>query len=219
MKKLDQFLHDQSGVTFLETAIISSAFVIVVTVFIFTMLVTGTFLTERSQKAALAGGAQVCDSMQVRGNVILAAAAVSKKIPATGCDGDDTNHPVAKTISFTLSNSVGGTPIDLTDTVGKQVTTLTYRDQYQTYDLNAASGAAIWTVSWLGKNNGDDMLEAGELAEITVDLSRVTGMDTTCPLGPGRTFAIEIKPPNGVLLSIQRTTPTRIDAIMDLTSY
>ena len=217
--KFNRFMQDQSGVTALETAIILIAFVVVAAVFAFTMLTTGTFLTERSKEAALAGVSQVRGSMEVRGSVLLTADATQMAVPvAPACDGDGTSTiNVAQTVAFTLSNVAGGSPIDLTDTIGKQVTTITYRDQYQTYDLNAITGTnKIWTVSWIGKSNGDNILETGELAQITVDLSKVTGMDTACPLGPNRTFTIEIKPPNGAVLSMQRTTPARIDLVTDL---
>ncbi len=60
---------------------------------------------------------------------------------------------------------------------------------------------------------GDDLLEPGELAEITVDLSS-TGADVT--LGANTAFTLEVKPPTGGILGIHRTTPAAISAVMEL---
>jgi len=50
--KFNQFMKNESGITALETAIILIAFVVVAAIFAFTVLSTGTFLTERSKEAA-----------------------------------------------------------------------------------------------------------------------------------------------------------------------
>jgi starvation-inducible DNA-binding protein len=50
-----------------------------------------------------------------------------------------------------------------------------------------------------------------ELAEVTVDLS-----DLTTSLGAKTPFTIEVKPPTGALLKIERTTPAAIETVMDL---
>ncbi|MBC7337324.1 MAG: flagellin, partial [Clostridia bacterium] len=59
--------------------------------------------------------------------------------------------------------------------------------------------------------DGDDLLEARELAEIVVDLS-----DLSTGLGVNTEFVIEVKPPTGGVLVIERTTPPRLEQVMDL---
>ncbi len=187
-----RLVKDESGVTALETAIILIAFVVVAAVFAFTILSTGTFLTERSKEAAYGGLQEVRGSMELRGSVVV-----------TTTDNSKVEHAM-----FTVALVAGGQPIDLNDTENEQTVKISYRDAEQLVDLN---DGAKWTVSFLGKNNGDKILDGNELAQISVDL---TGLTTA--LGTNKTFAIEIKPPQGAVLLLERTTPARIDYVTDL---
>jgi archaellin len=85
---------------------------------------------------------------------------------------------------------------------------ISYRDENQ-HHTNIT-----WSKAWLGKNDGDELLEMGELAEITIDLTAITGFTPT--LGTNTVFAIEVKPGRGASLILERTTPARIDKVMDL---
>ena len=70
-KRLLQRLHEEdAGITALETAIILIAFVVVASVFAFTMLSAGTFSTERGKEAIYAGLSEVQSSMVVKGSVL-----------------------------------------------------------------------------------------------------------------------------------------------------
>ena len=69
----------------------------------------------------------------------------------------------------------------------------------------------VFTVTALGKDDGDALLEPGEKFEVTVDLTAVDGDITTYT-----TFSIEVKPPKGSVLTIERTTPGVIDDVMIL---
>ena len=75
------------------------------------------------------------------------------------------------------------------------------------------ANSLTWTIKWIVSKQtpADNMLEEGELAEITVDLSGLT-----TPLGANTAFNLEIKPPTGAVLNINRTTPAAIQAVMDL---
>ena len=68
--RLKNLVRDESGITALETAIILIAFVVVASVFAFTILSAGTFSTERGRQAIYAGLEQVSNSMEVYGSVI-----------------------------------------------------------------------------------------------------------------------------------------------------
>jgi len=48
---------------------------------------------------------------------------------------------------------------------------------------------------------------------LTVPISGVTGLT---PPGINTTFALEVKPPQGAVILLERTTPSVIDLIMDL---
>jgi flagellin FlaB len=189
MFNLKKLHNDESGITALETAIILIAFIVVASVFAFTILSAGTSSTQRGSEAINAGLKSVQSSMEIKGSVV----ALDESAAGT----------VGKVV-FTLGLVSGGDPIDLTSDANK-VVVIGYRDATQfVNDLP-------WSVAWIGANNGDALLEQGELAELTLDLSGLT-----TALGPNTQFTIEVKPPVGAVLDIQRTTPAAIGAVTDL---
>ena len=91
----------QKGITGLETAIILIAFVVVAAVFAYTALSAGLFSTQKSQEAVYAGLKEAQATLELRGAVIATA-------NSTGASGN------VKQITFTVSNALGGEPIDFT---------------------------------------------------------------------------------------------------------
>jgi len=185
LKRLER---DERGITALETAIILIAFVVVASVFAFTILSAGTFSTERGKEAIYAGLSSVQSSMEIKGSVIATATVgVSGKVTA---------------VVFTVANAVGGEPINLSE--DEKVLVIDYRDATQSVPVTD------WTLVWLGNGgDGDDLLEPSELAQITVPLD-------VANLGVNTDFTIEIKPPTGAVLNIQRTTPAYLEIVNDL---
>ena len=179
---------NEKGQTALETAIILIAFVVVASVFAFTILSAGSSSTEKGKQAIQAGLEGVQSSMNVKGSII--------------AEGSGT--AVSDAI-FTLSLVAGGSPVNLSATAKEVV--VGYKDQAQ------FENDVPWTIKWIVSKQAtaDDMLEEGELAEITVDLS---GLGTA--LGANTAFNLEIKPPKGAVLNINRTTPAAIQPVMDL---
>jgi flagellin FlaB len=191
-------LHkSESGQTALETAIILIAFVVVASVFAFTILSAGTSSTEAGEEAIYAGLEGVQSSLNIRGAVIA---------EASGTTVD--------TVVFTVALVSGGEPLDMTDTSGDNVVVIGYRD------IDDFANAVDWTVDWVVDNDGgtpDTMLEDGELAEVTVDLAgAVTATTITSAPGANEEFTLEIKPPLGGVLNITRDTPAAIEAVMEL---
>ena len=200
---LTKFRQDQRGITGLETAIILIAFVVVASVFAYTVLSAGIFSSERGKEAIHAGLSQARGTMEIVGGVIAR-------------DTDDDNG--VDEIIFTLSNALQGEPANLATTVdadedgllsdetGKTHTTIiSYIDQEQRVDDMA------WVKVGVGQGNGDDLLDPGEKMEITVDVSGLaTALDAN-----GR-FTLEIKPNSGSSLVIERTIPAVVDAVMYL---
>lgn len=192
-RMLAHWVKDERGVTALETAIILIAFVVVAAVFAFTILSTGTFMTERSKEAAFSGLSQVRGSIELKGSVI-----ANVTDPAAAEEVDS--------IVFTLSNVSGGEPVDFTAPIsGTNVVNIDYRDKDQTKQITD------WTVNKIIKSNDNNLLEGRELFEITVPLSSLT-----TALGINTTFAIEIKPPAGATLVVERTTPAAMEKVNDL---
>jgi flagellin FlaB len=178
--------QDESGQTALETAIILIAFIVVASVFAFAILSAGSASTEKGQQAINAGLEGVQSSMAVKGAVIA-------KGPGTVSE-----------VIFTLALVSGGDPVDLTSAAADRKVIVGYRDATQL--INDVD----WTVDWIGANDGDDLLEDGELAELTV-----TGI-AAASLGPNTAFTLEIKPPTGAVLQLNRTTSASIEDVNEL---
>jgi flagellin FlaB len=187
---------EEAGITALETAIILIAFVVVASVFAFTMLSAGTFSTERGKEAIYAGLTEVQSSMEVKGGII--------------AEASGTPTRTVDSLVFTVANVLSGEPIDLT-TGQDAVVVFEYRDATQRVPITS-TGTAPWTVKWLTNDNGNNLLEVGELAEITVPL----GEALDSKLGANTTFVLEVKPPSGAVLNLQRTTPAWLELVNDL---
>ena len=130
------------------------------------------------------------------------------------CANGTTGNMTVSNVSFVLTNATKGQAIDLSPNTGgnnTHVTIISYTDNNQhVSDLP-------WTVQFIGKNNGDTLLEQDEQAVITVNLETVAngGLLTKSP-GAYDTFTIEVKPVTGASLIINRTLPAKIDPVMNL---
>ena len=192
ISKLKRLLRGEGGITGLETAIILIAFVVVAAVFAFTVLSAGVFSSEKGKEAVYAGLEEVRGSVELRGAVVATAS-------TTGTNG------VIDEIIFTVANVAGGAAVDFTTGSDNRVV-IDYRDE------NNRKPDVTWSKSAKGKTDGDDLLEEGELFEITVDIDTDAGVT----LNPETLFSIEMKPPAGGVLVIERRTPDYFDAVMDL---
>jgi flagellin FlaB len=239
MFKTSRGLDDgQRGITGLETAIILIAFVVVASVFAFTVLSTGIFASERSKETVFAGLDEVRSSLEPRGSVIAYKGAL-----------DGSTDTIFKVV-FTVSNAVQGESINLTPPYTAGGTgddpDLSSGAQYKTIisytDDNQFLNDLPWSITYPGYDNSDNLLDPGEKAEITVWLAdRVTGVaaattaggidimdgssgdggeagitSTSTAPGVNDKWTIEVKPESGASLNIQRTLPGRLDTIMDL---
>jgi len=191
--KLNHLNKNESGITALETAIILIAFVVVAAIFAFTVLSTGTFLTEKSKEASYAGLQEVRGSMELKGGVVLS-----------------TTTGVGDTIIFNLAPVAGGSSQDL-----GQVK-ITYRDNKTNTELAYDPGTTVTAASskWIALDldlvaaTKLQILSAGKLAKIIVS--------PPGSIGSYQTFALEVKPPSGGVLLIERTAPAKIDTVTDL---
>jgi flagellin FlaB len=186
--------RDERGITGLETAIILIAFVVVASVFAYTVLSAGIFSSQKGQEAVYAGLSEARATMEIKGSMFAY---------GNGTAGNMT----VDAVSFTLTNAMKGQAIDLTPNAGgnESVTIISYTDKNQ-HESNLT-----WGVTFIGKDNGDDLLEQDEQAVIMVDLTGLTIGPTTYDI-----FTIEVKPVTGASLILNRTLPARIDAVMDL---
>ena len=198
LKKIRQ---DERGITGLETAIILIAFVVVASVFAYTVLSAGIFSSQKAKEAIYSGMEEVRAALSLKGSIV-----------AGDTDADDDVDQLV----FVASVVLEGEAIDFTmptdaDTDGiadddsPNVVVISYSDETQRIDdIN-------WSFTPLGKDDSDSLLEPGENFEITVDLSAMDGDIVTYT-----TFTIEVKPPKGSVLMIEKTIGGVVDDIMIL---
>jgi flagellin FlaB len=193
MRRLLKFFNrasrEEEGITGLETAIILIAFVVVATVFAFVVLSTGLFSSERGKEAVYSGLQKTRGSLELRGSVI--------------ANTDGTN---VSSLVFDLANAAGGDPVNLDPSAASNKVVMAYRD------ASVTNSDLTWTRAWL-VGDGDNLLENGELAEITIDLTTQTPAVTLAANAP---FTVEVKPSLGGTMIIARTTPAGLDTVVDL---
>lgn len=234
LKRLLKSIHrDEKGITGLETAIILIAFVVVASVFAYTVLSAGIFSSQKGQEAIYAGLEETRATMSLRGSVL----GFTGNLTA-GTGGNQT----LASVSFVLTNTLNGQAVDLSPawqnsgnethptlsaTGNMNVAVIAYIDSKQVI------GDAAWSISWIGKNDGDNLLESEEKVVIQVWLLANTGSDDqTFILGNGTsdpwidsnvnvlsvydTFTVEVRPETGASIQIERTLPGKLDMVMDL---
>ena len=232
-------VRSERGITGLETAIILIAFVVVASVFSYTVLTAGVFSSQKSNEAVNAAIDEVRSSIKINGNAIAYKGAVD--IDGNPATSTDTVDAVVR-ISFTIGVALQGVPIDVTpayqiDATNKNLESsgasstlvVNFIDQQQIIS-NAA-----WTVAFSGANDGDFSLEPTERAVLTVwlvdypynasaGLYYNLGTDSTDPffdasadlLGNFDSFSVEISPVQGTPLFIEKVIPQSLNEIMNL---
>jgi flagellin FlaB len=201
LKRLAKTMRrDERGITGLETAIILIAFVVVASVFAYTVLSAGIFSSQKGQEAVYTGLQHARSTLIMKGDVVAES------------DGAPSGNVISLVVC--VATALNGEKIDLTEpaNVGglagngsQNVVVVSYSSQgIRTDDL-------AWTAAQLGKGNGDNMLDPGETFEMRIDL---TGTGET--ISTYKTFGIEIKPPVGSVLVMERTTPAALSPWMIL---
>ena len=195
--------RDQRGVTGLETAIILIAFVVVASVFAYTVLSAGIFSSEKGKEAIHSGLESARSSMELVGPVVA---------KDNNADGD------VQELVFIVANALQGEPINLiittdsdTDGLLSDETTKLHSTIVSYIDKNQEVTDIAWTQSQLGQGDDDDLLEFGEKYEITVNVANLATR-----LNANDTFTLEMKPARGASLIIERSTPAVIDKVNDL---
>jgi archaeal flagellin FlaB len=187
MKRIMNFVRrarEERGITGLETAIVLIAFVVVAAVFAFVVLSTGLFSSERGKETVYAGLAKTRGSMELTGGVI-----------ATS-DGTKITD-----IAFDVTLAAGGDQVNLNYSDSTNRAVISYQD-------SANSVNDVTYVTTVITGNSDDLLEQGELFEVSIDMTQTALAAVS--LGTNQTFTFEVKPPTGSYMVIQRTTPASI---------
>ena len=118
----------------------------------------------------------------------------------------------------TLTNALQGEPVDVSEPSDSDADGLSDSDSTHTLiltytDKNQIVKDIYWTQSFVGNNDSDDLVEAGEKVEPTVQLK---GLANANPVVGDTEFDLEIRPEDGGVVVIERTMPDKIDAVMNL---
>ena len=181
--------RDESGITGLETAIILIAFVVVAAVFAFVVLSTGLFSSERSKESVYAGLGKTRGTMTLSSGIVARANAGLTQID---------------TIEFDVILAASGDQVNLDPTATSNRTVITYIDA-----TIVVPDVAYTTTVITGNTNA--MLEQGELIRVTVNIAAAGAT-----VGPNAVFTLEIKPPTGSYMNVQRSAPPALLPIMQL---
>jgi flagellin FlaB len=201
------------GIVGIEAAIVLIAFVVVAAALAFVVLNMGFYTTQRSKEVMGQGLAQASSALEIDGTVL---AKVSG------------NRLVCAVIPIRLS--AGQKDVDLTPgkadiavwVIDKGGLTMAYNNEGQAittqtdFDIDSLCTAAesTWSgvaVIWRNPNNKDNVLQAGEKVLVVINFGTLgTKLEFDGGLEPYDIFKVEIKPPIGSALTIERQVPASL---------
>jgi flagellin-like protein len=146
-------LKQEKGVTGLETAIILIAFVVVASVFAFTVLSTGIFSAERGKETIHAGLKGARSSLALKGSIV--ASGVSNKTLSLGDSAWTSASSSVTAIASTTAKKEGTASSDLTITSGGGIGLGAYDDLAATVDLSSIDSIRLWVRSSVNSAAGD----------------------------------------------------------------
>ena len=145
-----KLLKNEDAFTGLEAAIVLIAFIVVAAVFSYVMLGAGFFATQEAQRTVHTGSQQASSSLEIIGNVYGRTGNVTENTTHQGC---------MEWIEFTVGNTAGGTPIDIT----QMLVTFVCGTEAKVIPFN--SSASIKGLNATNSEHGEDD-EAGARAAI-----------------------------------------------------
>ena len=185
---LQRIRQSQEGITGLETAIILIAFVIVASVFAYVVLSAGLFSSQKAKEAVNAGIESTMSTIELKGDVIA-----------------KMDNSVVTEIYIMVGLPAAGSPVDFNPASGNGTSAvITY------HDADNLIPSLNWTIQRLSSLNDDNLLDPNELFLLTVPMS------SNVTIGPYHRFSLEIKPPDGPVLNIERTIPARVSQYVNL---
>jgi flagellin FlaB len=207
-----KIFKNEDAFTGLEAAIVLIAFVVVAAVFSYVMLGAGFFATQQAQQVVHTGSQQASSSLEIIGNVY------GYNVSASTTQLDY--------LVFTVGNTAGGTPIDITQMLVTYVCggvsevimfnltpsitkTGTATDPGE---VRAKLADSNWTVIQTYNDIGarNHLLEPGEQFVLAVRLP------STKPTNNVK-FAVNLHPSVGAVYPIERTVPPYLNTVNILT--
>jgi archaeal flagellin FlaB len=223
---IKNFRRGQKGITGLETAIILIAFVTVASVLAYSVLSAGIFSSERGKAAVYAGLSSAQSTMGLKGSVV-------------GTSNAGVN--ALESCTFHLALAIAGDSVDLNNLVinywdsGLGVTNLPLNNAPKSVGYHKSgtfsnssnklmvfskgeTGAGTLKLGPLQVGKWSFVLSDGSGGHIlsgTLEAVITVTIPTGANVGSYQTFTIQINPPTGASITIQRSLPP-IAAIMTL---
>ena len=162
--------RDQRGVTGLETAIILIAFVVVASVFAFTVLSTGIFSAERGKETIHAGLKEARSTIEVKGSVI--ANGVANKTLSLGDAAWTGSTNVTSTLDTTdKKEGTGSADLNIAAAFGTGLAA--YEDLAAPIDLSSIDSVQLWVKSSTSTDSGDIELILDDTAACDSSLENI----------------------------------------------
>lgn len=197
MAKRSSLRKDERAFTGLEAAIVLTAFVVVAAVFSYVVLNAGFFTTQTAKSTVHTGVTQATSSVELAGDVIGYGNTAESKLD---------------NVTFYLRLTAGKNPVNINKTIVTFTTSEKHIVLTKNYTArNNFSGLEEneWTFSWIDplESPADNLLEKNEKVCIKANIP---------DLGTNTDFTIEVKPPEGTTLGIDRSVPPAIYEVMNL---
>ena len=112
----------------------------------------------------------------------------------------DYTYYAVTSVVFQLANSAGGKAVDLT--AGQNI--ISYQDAD---NLAVLDDVGEYTLTWVGDSDGDNLLESGEKAQITIPV-------TAYNLYRAKDFKVQVKPQAGATVVLARAVPANVETVM-----
>lgn len=198
MSKRSSLRKDERAFTGLEAAIVLTAFVVVAAVFSYVVLNAGFFTTQTAKSTVHTGVSQATSSVELAGDVIGYGNTAESKLD---------------NVTFYLRLTAGKNPVNINKTIVTFTTSEKHIVLTKNYTAHNDSSKSIseneWTFSWIDplESPADNLLEKCEKVCIKANIP---------DLDPNTDFTIEVKPPEGTTLGIDRSVPPAIYDVMNL---
>lgn len=198
-----KLFKNEDAFTGLEAAIVLIAFVVVAAVFSYVMLGAGFYATQEAQRTVHTGSQQASSSMEIIGNVYGHATSAGAYLDY---------------IEFTVGNTAGGSPIDITQTLvtyvcGNESGVIPYDTDNSivadagTGEIGSDKWGVIRTYNDVGTGN-IKLLEPGEQFVLRVYFDKED--ETKGLLTPNTRFSVNLQPAIGAAYPIKKTVPATL---------
>ena len=196
-----KLFKNEDAFTGLEAAIVLIAFVVVAAVFSYVMLGAGFFATQQAQQVVHTGSQQASSSLEIIGNIYGFATTAGANLTS---------------IQFTVGNTAGGTPIDIsqmlvTFTSGKTSEVIQYDKAKSAVSTPQGTGVpdvGNWTVNETYNGNTNHLLESGEQFVLQINFP-----DGGAMLKPNTEFTVNLQPAVGAVYPIKKTVPAYLNEV------